>query len=214
MDFLEKYSTKNLIEEGDIINTAQRHNQFFSDAVGVHLDDISTSIEKQKKLNEIFNSQYGIKDTLWIFRLIIKESHDYRKYDKSLCLIKILTKNLNSSNSLWNKIFIITNSECGCKDFGNLLNIRIVRQTIHSIVIAYFKSLLAFAGHYCISEALVEDKSRVKLLKNFDFSNMLGFLYFLMNYKDDVSDTWSKFMAELDPEFIRYLHKSFRNLSL
>jgi len=214
MDFLEKYSTKNLIKKVDIINTAQRHNQFLSDAVGEHLDDISTSIEKQKKLNELFNSQYRIEETLWIFRLIIKESHDYRKVEKSSCLIKILTKNLNSSNSLWNKIFKITNSECRCKDFGNLLNIRIVRQTVFSIVITYFKSLMAYDGHYCISEALVEDKSRVKLLKSFDFSNMLGFLYFLMNYKDDVSDTMSKFMAELDPEFIRYLHKSFRNLSL
>ena len=196
-----------------IINTAQtRHNQLLSDAIGNCLDDIATSIEKQRKLDELFDNQDMIDETLWIFQLMMKELRAY-KIDKSSCLVKILIKNLNSSQQFWNKIFKITNSECSCSNFGDLLTIRIVRQTTFNIVIMYFKSL-AYDGHYFISEDLIEDKSKVKLLKSIDFSQMIGFLYFLMNYKDDISDLMSKYMAEFDPAFIRYLFKSFKVLSL
>jgi hypothetical protein len=214
---LEKYSTNNL-KKHDMIDAVQRYDQFLSDVAGEHLDDISTSVEKQKKVNELFNNdQYRIEDTLWMFRLIVMELDDYRKIEKSSCLLKILTKNLNSSNSLWSKIFKITNAEYSSNDFGKLLNIRIVRQTVFNIVETYFKSLLAYDGHYLISDKslkALEDKSKVELLKSIDISNMLGFLYFLVNYKDEISDKMSKLMAELDPDFTRYIAKSFRNLSL
>ncbi|CAH1728591.1 unnamed protein product [Chironomus riparius] len=201
-----------LIMEG-IINAAQkRHNKLLSDAIGNYLDDIATSIEKQKKLDELFDSHDKIDETLWIFQLI-KDELRSNNVDKSSCLVKILFKNLNSSHKFWIKIFKITNSECSCSYFGDLLNIRIVRQTTFNIVIMYFKSL-AYDGHYFISEDLIEDKSKVKFLKSIDFSQMIGFLYFLMNYKDDISLLISKCMTEFDPAFVRYLFKSFKVLSL
>lgn len=200
-----------------IVNKAQKYNHLLlTDAIGYYLDDIAKSVEKQQKLRELlFDDQDNINETLWIFELIVKELQDYRKVEKSSCMIKILIISLNNSKKFWIKIFNITNSKKNSfhKFFLDLLNIRAFRHAFFDIVTTYFKSL-TYDGHYFISEDLVEEKSKVILLKSLDFSHMIGLFYFLLNYKNNISKLMSKYMSEMDADFTRYLHKSFRILSL
>lgn len=219
MDFLKKY-TNIQYSAADVLAKLENESTIIKscDVFGKYFENVAVCKDKQDRVFEIFLNENKVNETVFIFRMITEEITDYSKTDKSRCLVKILLKSLDSLN-FWNKLIkMIGNDSSDQKSLSDLLNIRIFFESILKAIGQYYKSLNCIDGcNFSINEELVEEKSKVALFKNIEFSQMAMLLYFLLSHENvgrAVSRQFFDSDSDFSPEFQSYLNKSFRILCI
>lgn len=184
-----------------------------------YVDGIQSSKEKQGKIFEMITMDNEEIDEIGtIFEIIASESEEEEMTEikgKATYLIAILVASLKSA-IVWKKIIKLINSRNVYKQhLDEFLSLECIHSRIMDAIDQYFKALVQIDEDFILDiEALPREFSHLQSIK---LTEMIIILHHLLNHQDIGAIVSQKFLGEhndLSPDFVKFLHASFRIIDM